>query len=178
MEKIKVHDKFFELYIKGEQIAKRVEDIAQNINKDYEGQQVLFIGVLNGSFMFFADLLKKIKLEASVSFIKLSSYSGTQTTGYAKQIIGLTENIENKNVIVVEDIVDTGITLDGLLKQLLEQKPKSLKIAALLFKPLAFKKNFKIDYLGFEIPNEFVIGYGLDYNSLGRNYPDIYKIKQ
>jgi hypoxanthine phosphoribosyltransferase len=174
MRKIKVLDKNFKIFIPGANIKRAIENIAIQINSDYSGQEVLFISILNGAFMFSAELLKHITVDCKISFVKLSSYNGNTTSGYVKELIGLNEDIEGKNIIILEDIVDTGLTIDSIVSQMKEKKPASLKIATLLFKPQSFQKNLKIDYSGLEIANEFIIGYGLDYNGYGRNYENIY----
>jgi hypoxanthine phosphoribosyltransferase len=176
MRKVKVLDKEFKISIPVANIKRSIEHVAIQINNDFAGEEVLFISILNGSFMFASDLVKRIDLNCQISFVKLSSYSGNSTTGNIKELIGLNENIEGRNVIIVEDIVDTGATIECIVKQLKALKPKTIKIATLLFKPQAFQKNLKIDYIGLEIPEEFIIGYGLDYNGYGRNYENIYSL--
>ncbi len=176
MSQIKILDKEFALYIQAAEIQKAVNRIAQEMNRDLVGKNPLFLVVLNGSFMFAADLLKQITIPCEVSFIKLSSYSGTQSTSEVKQIIGLTESLENRNIVIIEDIIDTGITMEHILEQLKSHSVESVKMATCLYKPAAFIKQFSIDYVGIEIPNDFIIGYGLDYNGYARNYPDIYRI--
>ena len=173
---IQVHDKKFGVYIKAEEIRKNVAALAENIWKDMNSQKPLFLCVLNGSFLFAADLVRNYMGECEISFVKLSSYSGTETTGKVKQLIGLNESIKGRHVVILEDIVDTGITLENLLNQLRDMEPAEIKIATLLLKPEAFKKDIKIDYVGIEIPNRFVLGYGLDYDGLGRNLSDIYQL--
>lgn len=173
----KIHDKTFEIFISSEQIAKRVHAVADRINEDYTSQQPLFISVLNGAFMFTSDLIKYLKFFPEVSFIKFASYSGMASTGSIKQLIGLNEDLHGRDVVIVEDIIDTGITMGQILTQVKAKKPKSVKVATLLFKPEPFEGDFKIDYVGFEIPNKFVLGYGMDYNGIGRNLPDIYQHK-
>jgi len=144
------------------------------INNDYPDEEVLFVGILNGAFMFSADLVKRIRLKCQISFVKLTSYTGDSSSGSVRELIGLMDDIKGKHVIILEDIVETGLTLETIVKLLKPMKPASLKIATLLFKPQAYQKNLKLDYIGLEIPNEFIIGYGLDYNGYGRNYEDIY----
>lgn len=173
---IKVKDKQFQPYLSVEEIDEAVTKVANKINKDFKGQKVLFIAILNGSFMFASDLLKKVDLECEISFVKIASYSGTQSTGKVKKLIGLMQSLEDRNVIIVEDIIDTGNTLDKLLPTLIAENPKSLKVCTLLFKPEAFKADFDIHYVGKEIPNKFILGYGLDYDELGRNLKEIYQI--
>jgi hypoxanthine phosphoribosyltransferase len=174
---IKVHDQEFETYIRYESILERTNEIADRINADYAGKSPLFIGVLNGVFMFAADLMKGINLTAEISFIKLSSYQGTSNDGDIQELIGLKENINDLDIIIVEDIIDTGETISHVIKQLKQLRPASLEIATLLLKPEIFNKNIPLKYVGFKIPHKFVIGYGLDYNGHGRNLKDIYQIK-
>ena len=176
MKSIRVKDKSFSISIEAKEIDKSVENIANKINKDFADKNPLFLIILNGAFVFGADLLKKINIDCEVSFVKLASYSGTKTTAKVSQLIGLNEDIKNRTIIIVEDIIDTGITMDFLLKDLAIKEVAEVKIAVLLFKPKAFVKDFKIDYIGMKIPNDFIVGYGLDYDGLGRNYTDIYKI--
>lgn len=176
---VKVSDKYFEIFISEAEIEQEVASLASRINADHQGQEVLFLVLLNGAFMFASDLLKHITLPCSVSFVKLSSYhGGTSSSGQVKELIGLNESIEGKHVIVVEDIVDTGTTMDVLIPDLTERNPASVKICTLLFKPEAFKGHFAPQYTGFNIPNAFVVGYGLDYNEQGRNLNAIYQLKK
>lgn len=176
MSSLKVHDKEFIPYISALEIADEIERMAEAINKDYEGKKPLFIAILNGAFIFAADLFKKINVEAEICFIKLASYKGVKSTGKVITAIGLDTEIYNRDVIIVEDIVDTGKTLSQFLPTLEHQHPASLKIAALLHKPSATIHELKIDYLGFTIPDKFVLGYGLDYDGLGRNIKEIYQL--
>jgi len=176
MALIKIKDKQFEPYLSAKEIDEVVSKIAKQINKDFKGKKVLFIAILNGSFMFASDLLKKIDLECEISFVKIASYSGTKSTGKVKKLIGLMQSLENRNVIIIEDIIDTGNTLDKLLPTLIAENPKELKLCTLLFKPEAFKADFDIHYIGKKIPNKFILGYGLDYDEYGRNLADIYQI--
>jgi hypoxanthine phosphoribosyltransferase len=173
---IKVKDKDFEISIDASVIAAAVQKMAIEINRDYEGKNPLFLAILNGSFIFAADLIRKITIPCQISFVKLASYSGTTSTEDVKELIGLNEEITGRHLVIVEDIVDTGITLEKLLKDLEKFEPASVRLACLTFKEKAFKKSFRIDYLGITIPNEFVVGYGLDYDGYGRNLSDIYKI--
>ncbi len=175
---IKIHDQEFETYISYNSIQERTSEIADRINADYAGKKPLFIGVLNGVFMFAADLLKGITLTTEISFIKLSSYRDTASTGNIQQLIGLKEDITDLDIIILEDIIDTGETISNVVKNLKQLGPRSVEIATLLLKPEIFKKNIPLKYVGFKIPHKFVIGYGLDYNGLGRNLKDIYQIKQ
>jgi hypoxanthine phosphoribosyltransferase len=176
MGDIRVHDKQFEPYINASTIAGRIKEIAGELNRDYRDKKPLFIAILNGSFMFAADLYKELHIDAEVCFIKLASYKGTKSTGHVITAIGLDMDLFGRDVVIVEDIVDTGKTLSEFLPQLLHQQPASLKIVALLHKPEATVFPITIDYLGFSIPNKFVVGYGLDYDGLGRNIPEIYKL--
>ena len=176
MATITVHDKLFETYLSEEMIQEQVKRIAEQINKDYAGKRPLFIAILNGSFMFASDIFKQLSLEAEICFIKLASYKGMKSSGKVVSTIGLEEDIFGKDVIIVEDIVDTGKTLHHFLPKLLHQQPKSLKIATLLHKPEATEFQLTLDYVGFSIPNKFVVGYGLDYSGLGRNLKEIYQV--
>lgn len=176
MEKIQIHDKAFIPYLKGETIQQRIRELAVEINRDLDGRNPLLLSVLNGSFMFAADLMKHLTIPLEISFVKLASYEGTATTGKVKELIGLNEQLEGRCVLVVEDIIDTGITMDNLLADLKAHQPEAVYVSTLLFKPDAFTRDFRIDYCGFSIPNNFIVGYGLDYNGHGRNYPDIYTI--
>jgi len=176
MKKITVGDKSFVSFLSAEMIAEKVAQIAEAIDKDYEGKRPLFLAVLNGSFIFAADLFKRITVEAEISFIKLASYKGTSSSGSIITAIGLEESIFERHIILLEDIIDTGKTFNSFIPQLMHQQPASVKIAALLSKPDALQYPVSIDYKGFEIPNKFVVGYGLDYDGLGRNYPEIYQL--
>lgn len=177
MAVIKVHDKEFETYLSSESIEQRVKEMADAINKDYSGKRPLFIAILNGSFIFAADLFRHLTIEAELCFIKLASYKGMKSSGKVVTSIGLEEDIFGKDVVIVEDIVDTGKTLHRFLPKLIHQQPKSLKIVTLLHKPEATEYSLKLDYVGFAIPNKFVVGYGLDYDGLGRNLKEIYQLK-
>ncbi len=173
---IQVLDKKFKPYIKAEEIKEQVYKLAQQINEDYADKKPLFIAILNGSFMFASDLFKELTINAEICFIKLASYKGTKSTGNVITSIGLDEPLNGRHVIIVEDIVDTGKTLHEFLPQLINQQPASLKIAALLHKPEALAHPLNIDYLGFNVPNKFLLGYGLDYDGLGRNLKEIYQL--
>lgn len=176
MSTIQVHDKAFEPYLTAEAINERIRKIAEQINEDYDGKSPLFIAILNGSFMFASDLFKAISIEAEICFIKLASYKGTKSSGHVITAIGLDIDLIGRHVIVLEDIVDTGKTLSEFLPQLEHQQPASMRIAALLHKPEATVYPITVDYLGFSVPNKFLLGYGLDYDGLGRNIPSIYKL--
>ena len=171
---IQLHDKKFRIMIPAEQIDKAVDAVAQRINADYAGKETpLFLGILNGSFMFMSDLIKKIEFQNELSFVKLASYDGTCSTGCVKSLIGLNNPIEGRHVIIVEDIVDSGMTLSFLKENLLSRGAASLHIATLLDKPERRRVPLHVDYSGFTIPDEFVVGYGLDYAEKYRNLPDI-----
>jgi hypoxanthine phosphoribosyltransferase len=176
MASINVHNKTFDTYLSEEVILKRIEELAAAINKDYAGRRPLFIAILNGSFMFASDLFKRLNIEAELCFIKLASYKGLKSSGNVVTSIGLEDDLFGKEVIIVEDIVDTGKTLHNFLPKLVHQQPKSLKIAALLHKSEATEYPLTLDYVGFDIPNKFVVGYGLDYDGLGRNLKEIYQL--
>jgi hypoxanthine phosphoribosyltransferase len=176
MSVIKVHDKQFQPYISSKELQLRIQELATQISKDLEGEKPLFIAILNGSFMFAADIFKYLTIEAEISFIKLISYKGTRSTGNVVTSIGLDEDLYGRTVVILEDIVDTGKTLSQFLPQLEHQQPKKLLIASLLTKPEALMHPIKIDYLGFSVPNKFLLGYGLDYDGLGRNLPEIYQL--
>jgi hypoxanthine phosphoribosyltransferase len=178
MSSIRVHDKTFVPYLSAVTIADKVKLLAAQISEDYEGKKPLFIAVLNGSFLFAADLFRNLTIEAEISFIKLASYKGTTSTGNVVTAIGLEESLHERHVILVEDIIDTGKTLHGFLPQLQHQGTASIRVAALLTKPEALLYPVHADYSGFEIPNKFVVGYGLDYDGLGRNIPEIYQLDQ
>lgn len=173
---IKVHDKTFDTYLSETEIQEKIKGIAHQLNQDYKDKRPLFIAILNGSFMFAADLFKYLTIDAEICFIKLASYKGMKSSGKVVTAIGLDQDLFERDVVILEDIVDTGKTLHEFLPKLDHQQPKSLKIAALLHKPEATHFPLKIDYLGFSIPNKFVVGYGLDYDGLGRNLKEIYQL--
>lgn len=178
MPVVKVHDKHFVPWLSEEAIVEKVKEIAAQISADYAGKRPLFVCILNGSFMFAADLFKHITLEAEISFIKLASYSGVKSTGHVLTSIGLDNNLTGRDVIIVEDIIDTGKTLHHFLPQLYNQQPASVKIAVLLHKPEATVYPVDISYCCFSIPNKFVVGYGLDYDGLGRNLKELYQLQE
>ena len=173
---IEVQHKKFTPYISARQISDQINKLAADINRDYEKKRPLFIAILNGSFMFASDLFKELTIEAEICFIKLASYKGTTSTGNVITSIGLDESLNSRHVVILEDIVDTGKTLHEFLPQLFNQQPASLKIAALLHKPDALTYPIKIDYLGFNVPDKFLLGYGLDFDGLGRNLKEIYQL--
>tara|TARA_B100000700_G_C14961364_1_gene816638 strand:+ start:349 stop:885 length:537 start_codon:yes stop_codon:yes gene_type:complete len=178
MSEIKLKDKIFELFISENEINDIISHMAYNIN-DSGIKNPLFIAVLNGSFLFASDIIRKINLEnTEISFVKLASYLGTESTGEVKELIGMNQDISRRNIVVLEDIIDTGNTLEKIVSLLKSQNVNQIKIATLLFKPDAYKKDISIDYIGKEIPNDFVVGYGLDYDQIGRNLPHIYKLKE
>lgn len=176
MQTVQVKDKQFELFITEDQLLTDIKRVADSICNDYSSKNPLFLVVLNGSFMFASDLLKNIKFPAEVSFIKVSSYSGVQTTENVKQLIGLNEDISGRNIIIVEDVVDTGITMKETLALIEARNPSSVAICTMLFKPNKIKVDLNIKYKAREIPDDFIVGYGLDYDGYGRNLRDIYKI--
>ncbi|MBC8053584.1 MAG: hypoxanthine phosphoribosyltransferase [Sphingobacteriaceae bacterium] len=175
--KIEIEDKEFDLLLEYDQIKKRIRFLGIQLNVDYEKRVPVFLGVLNGSFIFMADLIKQINVSSEISFVKVSSYNGNDTSsGVVKEVLGLDMNLKNRDVIIVEDIVDTGITLSYLIEKIKAQEPASISVCTLLLKPLSLQREIEeIDYVGFEIQNEFVVGYGLDYKGLGRNLTDIYR---
>jgi hypoxanthine phosphoribosyltransferase len=174
MARVTLKDKTFRVNIPASEINKAVGEVAHRINLELKDKRPLFLCVLNGSFMFAADLMKKLTIDCEISFVKMSSYIGTSTTGNIKQLIGLNESIKGRTVVIVEDIVDTGITIENVVKQLETMEPLEIKIATLLYKPEAYRKRIELDYVAIVVPNDFLVGYGLDYDGLGRNLPDIY----
>lgn len=175
---IQVKDKYFVELLSNNTLQERIQSLAAELMNDYKDKDPLLIGVLNGSFMFLSDLFKALHIDCEVSFIRVSSYSQTASTGEVKKILGLKESIENRHILIVEDIVDSGLTLSQVKEQLLEHNPASLKIVTLLNKPDAMKVNLPLDYIGFKIENKFVVGYGLDYDEKGRNLDAIYVLKE
>lgn len=177
MKRIKLWDKEFEISIPFEQIQEAIKRMAIQMRNDLEDKSVLFVCILNGSFMFAADLMKELELpDAEISFLKLASYSGTDSTGQIKELIGFNENIQDRTVVVLEDIVDTGNTIADVMAKIKDRGVNEVKIATLLFKPDAIKALIHLDYIGIEIPNDFIVGYGLDYDRRGRNLKDIYTL--
>ena len=176
---IKLHDKKFKIMIPAAKIDEAVEAVARRINHDYADKETpLFLGILNGSFMFMSDLIKKIEFQNELSFVKLASYEGTESTGQVRSLIGLTTPIEGRHVIIVEDIVDTGESIDHMIRDLEARKPASIEVCTLFFKPASYRKTRPIKYRAMEIGNEFIVGYGLDYNQLGRSLKDIYVVTE
>ena len=178
MSEVILKDKIFELFISDNEINDIVSEIAKNIN-DSEIKDPLFIAVLNGSFLFASDIMRKINLpNAEISFIKLASYSGTESLGEVQELIGINSDLSGRNIVILEDIIDTGNTLEKIMSLLHSQHVNDIRIATLLFKPDAYKKDIPIDFIGKSIENKFVVGYGLDYDQIGRNLPHIYKLKE
>ena len=177
MPKIKLHDKSFIPFINRKNIDEAVKDLVDQIAEELDpDESPVFIGILNGSFMFAADFIRKYPYNCHITFVKMASYEGTNSSGKIKQLVGLNEDIEGKTVIILEDIIDTGNTLSEIYDIFRDKKVKALKIATLFFKPDVFRKELPIDYIGMSIPDKFIVGYGLDYDGLGRNLPDIYQL--
>jgi len=176
MKEIRILDKTFREFITEETIQSRIQELAGKVNNDLAGKDVVFLGILNGAFLFAADLFRRIEFESRISFVKLASYEGTSSSGTIKELIGWNEDIRNKSIVVLEDIVDTGNTLERIVGELEIRKASEIRIATLLYKPDAYKKKIPLDYVGFEIPNDFVVGFGLDYDGYGRNLPSVYTL--
>ena len=172
---IKLHDLYFKPFIAEQEIKERIKLLSAQLTMDYATENPLFVAVLNGSFIFAADLLRQLNFACEVQFVKVSSYTGTASSGEVKQVLGLQQSIENRTVILIEDIIDSGLTIDYLCRDLARFNPKTIKICTLLLKPKALKVPLTVDYVGFEVANDFLVGYGLDYDGLGRNLPHIYK---
>ncbi|WP_254561436.1 hypoxanthine phosphoribosyltransferase [Dyadobacter diqingensis] len=175
---ITIHDKTFSPFISRDLIESRIAELSTQINTDYEGRNPLFLVVLNGAFLFASELVKNIPLTCEITFVRLSSYAQTESTGKVRQIIGLEEKLTDRDVIIIEDIVDTGLTMHQLLQQIQALAPRTVEIATLLHKPEAIKKAVDLRYVGFEIPNRFVVGYGLDYDGAGRNLDALYVLPE
>jgi len=173
---IRVDDRQFSLYISEAEIEKEVTRIAGELKRDLAGRDPIFMGILNGAFMFASDLFRKLDFPCQITFLKLASYSGTGSTGTVKQLIGINRELRDRVVVVLEDIVDTGITLETILMQLSGYQPAEVRVATFLHKPEATVRKIRLDYVGMEIPNDFVVGYGLDYNEYGRNLREIYQV--
>jgi len=176
MKEIRILDKKFRELISEKALQDRLDELAGKISSDFAGREVVFLGILNGAFLFAADLFKRINLQARISFVKLASYEGTSSSGTIKELIGWNEEIKNKSIVIVEDIVDTGNTLERIVDELLIRKASEIRVATMLFKPDAYTKDITLDYVGFEIPDNFVVGYGLDYDGYGRNLPSVYTL--
>ncbi|MBR5983954.1 MAG: hypoxanthine phosphoribosyltransferase [Bacteroidales bacterium] len=175
METIKVLDREFVPYIDHETIVSKIKEMAEKMNRDLRDKNPLFLGILNGSFMFAAELFNHLTIDCNISFLKLASYEGTNSTGKVKRLIGVNEDIKDRTVVIVEDIIDTGITMDHIEKQLIGYEPKEIKIATLLYKSEIYNNKYPIDYFCFDIPQKFIVGFGLDYDGYGRNLPHIYQ---
>ena len=178
MSRIRIHDREFEKTIPNREICEEIKRVASQINRDYAGRRPIMLGVLNGCFMFAAELMRNLEIECEISFVKFSSYQGSETTGTVKQVMGLMESIEGRDVIIVEDIVDTGLTMHKMLETLAQSKPASLAIASLFLKPARLRVPVEVKYSAFEIPDRFIVGYGLDYAEKYRNLPYIGYIEQ
>jgi hypoxanthine phosphoribosyltransferase len=178
MSSIVIHQKEFVPYLGDAQIQARIAELGAEINSDYEHMEPLFVGVLNGAFRFAADLMRHIEIPSEITFVKVSSYRGTKSSGSVSDHIGLNSDLRDRHIIILEDIIDTGHTIEYLMEKLLQLNPASIKVATLLHKPEAYLGNIKINYCGFEIPNLFVVGYGLDYNGQGRHLNNIYQVNQ
>jgi hypoxanthine phosphoribosyltransferase len=176
MKEIQILDKKFNEYLTEKIIQQRIEELAKQVNSELAGKEVVFLGILNGAFLFAADLFRRIDFPARISFVKLASYKGTSSSGSIKELIGWNEDINNKTIVVLEDIIDTGNTLERIVDELIMRKAAEIRIAALLYKPEAYTKQIPLHYIGFEIPNNFVVGYGLDYDGYGRNLPSVYTL--
>lgn len=178
MDSVQVKDKNFQIYIQEEKIISRVNEVAAQISRDLADKKPLFLAVLNGSFVFAADLMRSVSIPCEISFVRMSSYSGAQSTGKVKELLGLKEDIEGRTVVVVEDIIDSGLTMKELLETLKAKHPAELHVASLLVKPNNLKVDLDISYRCFDIPNDFIVGYGLDYDGEGRNLRDIYVVQE
>ena len=176
-EVITIKDKQFDLFIEEEVIEQGIKRVAERMNVELAGKNPIFLAVLNGAFMFAGELMKEVSIPSEITFVRLASYQGTTTTNRVQEVLGLNESIRGRNVVIVEDIVDSGNTMVSLLQHLAKHEPEEVKIATLLFKPAALKQKLHLDYVALEIPNDFIAGYGLDYDGYGRNLKDIYKVK-
>lgn len=176
MNTITINNKKFIKSLSNEEIQARIVDVAKQIDEEWKGERPIFLCVLNGAFVFAADLVRKINLECDVSFVKLASYSGLSSTGHIREIMGLNIDVTNRVIIIVEDIVETGLTMSHMIETLNAQNPKAIRVATLLTKPERLKVEVPLNYVAFRIPNDFIVGYGLDYDGLGRNLPDIYTL--
>jgi len=176
MKETIILDKKFRESIPAEVINRRIDEMAEEMNRDFAGKDVIFLGILNGAFMFASEIFKRIDLNVRISFVKIASYRGTRSTGSVSQLIGLAEDLKGKDVVILEDIVDSGQTLENIVHEIILNGAASIRIATLLLKPEAYTKNILIDYTGFRIPNDFVVGFGLDYDGYGRNLTSIYTL--
>lgn len=178
MSKVKVLDKTFETFIKEEDLLEKIRVVADRINKDMEGKNPIFLSVLNGAFMFTADLMRMVTIPCEVSFVKLASYEGTMSTGKIKEVIGINEDLTGRNVVIVEDIIDTGLTMKQMVESLGTRNPESIHICTMLLKPDKLQVPLNVEYAAMEIPNDFIVGHGLDYDQQGRNLRDIYVLAE
>lgn len=178
MNTITINNKKFVKSLPNEEIQKHITKVAKQINEEWKGERPIFLCVLNGAFVFAADLVRKVKLDCDIAFVKLASYSGLSSTGHIREIMGLNIDVTNRVVIIVEDIVETGLTMSHMIETLKAQNPKAVRVATLLTKPDRLKVKVPLNYVAFEIPNDFIVGYGLDYDGLGRNLPDIYTLEE
>ena len=178
MSSIKIKDKTFKVSIPEAQIKARVKELAQEMSRDLEGKNPLFLGVLNGAFIFAADLIREMTIPCEISFVKLASYQGTTSTGSIKEIIGINEDLTGRTVVIVEDIVESGLTIKRMMDQLGTRNPASVQVCTLFFKPDRLKEDLKLDYVAFKIPNDFILGYGLDYDQAARGLKDIYTLSE
>jgi len=176
-DRILINGKYFKKYISEADIQARVLEMAADITKDYEGKNPLFLGILTGGFLFAADVFRQLEFECEITFVQLSSYKGMASTGTVSQVIGLDFDIKGRDIVILEDIIDTGKTLHRFIPSLLEKGANSVKLASFLFKPDALKHDVTLDYIGFSVPNKFLVGYGLDFDQRGRNYRDIYQLE-
>ena len=176
MSTIKIKDKTFEVSLPEAQIKARIKELAQQMSRDLEGKNPLFLGVLNGAFIFAADLMREMTIPCEISFVKLASYQGTTSTGTIKEVIGINEDLSGRTVVIVEDIVESGLTIKRMMEQLGTRNPASVQVCTLFFKPDRLKEDLKLDYVAFSIPNDFILGYGLDYDQQGRGLKDIYTL--
>ena len=176
MGQITVKDKTFEVSINETTIKQRVREVAQQMSRDLEGKNPLFLAVLNGAFIFAADLMREMTIPCEISFVKLASYQGTTSTGSIKEVIGINEDLSGRTVVIVEDIVESGLTIKRMMEQLGTRNPASVQVCTLFFKPEKLKEDLKLDYVAFSIPNDFILGYGLDYEQQGRQLKDVYSL--
>ena len=176
MDTVKIKDKSFRVSIPEAEIKERVKALAEQMSKDLEGKDPLFLGVLNGSFIFAADLMREMTIPCEISFVKLASYQGTTSTGKVQEVLGINENLSGRTVVIVEDIVESGQTMKQMIESLGTRNPESVRICTLFFKPEKLKEDLNLDYVAFSIPDDFIVGYGLDYDGLGRELKDVYTI--
>jgi hypoxanthine phosphoribosyltransferase len=176
MNRVTIKDKTFEVSMTEAQIKQRVKELAQQMSRELEGKNPLFLAVLNGAFIFAADLMREMTIPCEISFVKLASYQGTTSTGKIQEVIGINENLSGRTVVIVEDIVESGLTIKRMMEQLGTRNPASVQVCTLFFKPERLKEDLKLDYVAFSIPNDFILGYGLDYDQMGRGLKDLYTL--